>query len=544
MKQTAILLKNSWIFLFAVLSAFVGNAQFNLTTGYTTFPANAGGYPNLGNGTVLVRKAPAGTGVVNTIRTNITNSGLNNNIKTELLNSRLVNDFFNKHIAQMTAVKNTTAALKNRRATYTGGGIVISNNQQLNANRALLSNNSTRTFIFRGSINVSQVISVGSNKTIWIDGEVRYVGATIPNTGVSQFTPAGEKEDGLFRLLGGSGEVKNTKFFGTKRGRIWTGNKAPAIYISKGRNITVKDIEFYNCYNSISFKNVYGQSNYIQNNFFGYGQRRSIHLKASNQVQVANNFIYRAGQDGVDVDAFSQNCQIRQNVILAGGDRFQIWIEIGSSGNQVVDNVGIHTPVRTQSNGGMQENGSEVGQAPTKNNSWTRNHIFYAQDFFQGITMSSSRVINRNSISFSNNYVWSLKSSATRHNPKPQNGIMGDVRYLTRDNPVNGSARITNETTVVEQEANEVQQLIVGTYPNPLKGSHLNVSFDLKEKTDVLVSVFDLTGKVLYQREEKSLAQGDHLLLIENALLANASDVVLLTVRGNGIQQTHKIALQ
>ncbi|MEM9340208.1 MAG: right-handed parallel beta-helix repeat-containing protein [Bacteroidota bacterium] len=545
MKQRATNLKYLLGLLFMVSLTLTSKAQFKLTTGYSDLPANAAGYPNLGKGTVQVRKAPPGTGSVNQIRNNVNNAGIDEFVKNELLNSRLVNGFFSNHIAQLNAVKNTTAILQNRRAVYNGGGIVISNNQQLNANRLRLSDNSTRTFIFRGSISVSQVISVGSNKTIWIDGEVRYVGPTIPNTGGNAFTPRGEKEDGLFRLRKAFGEVVNTKFFGTKRGRIWTGNRAPGIYIKGGRDITIRDIEFYSCYNAISYLTVFGQNNVIRNNFFAFGQRRNIHLKVANNVTVENNFTYKAGQDGIDIDAFSKNCNVRENLIVAGGNRFQIWIEIGSSDNSVVDNVGIHTTVRIASNGGMQENGSETGQAPTKNNTWTGNHVFYANDAFQGITMSPDRVIDRNSITFWNNYVWSEKSNATRHNPKPQSGIFWDVRYLTKNDPIvaNG-ARTTTESAVALEEQETVSQLVVGTYPNPLKGNDLNVSFNLTDKTDVFISIFDLAGKVLYQKEEKNLVQGHNQLSIESSVFAQAGEFALLTIQGDGINERYKIVLQ
>lgn len=545
MKQIATPLKQLFSLLFILSVTLTGTAQFKLTTGYTDLPANTAGYPNLGKGTVQVRKAPPGTGSVNQIRNNINNGGIDNSIKNELLNSRLVSGFFNKHIAQMNATKNTTAALRNRRGSYSGGGIVISNNQQLSANRSRLADNSARTFIFRGSINVQQVIVIGSNKTIWIDGEVRYVGPPIPNTGGNAFTPRGEKEDGLFRLRKASGEVVNTKFFGTKRGRIWTGNRAPGIYIKGGRDITIKDIEFYSCYNAISYLTVFGQNNVIRNNFFAFGQRRNIHLKVANNVTVENNFIYKAGQDGIDIDAFSKNCNVRENLVVAGGNRFQIWIEIGSSDNSVVDNVGIHTMVRIASNGGMQENGSETGQAPTKNNTWTGNHVFYANDAFQGITMSPDRVIDRNSITFWNNYVWSEKSNATRHNPKPQGGIFWDVRYLTKNDPIvaNG-ARTTTESTVALEEQETVSQLVVGTYPNPLSGGNLSVSFDLDEKKDVLISVWNLNGKLLYQKEEKDLKKGHNQLSVESSVFAHAGEFALLTIQGDGMNERHKIVLQ
>ncbi|KAA1247826.1 RICIN domain-containing protein [Aquimarina sp. RZ0] len=384
-------------------------------------------------GKVLRANAPGGTGNVQDIRNKLTAAG----VPAEAINSRLTNGVFSRNIAQTAAVKETASFISNtnnRPATYTGTGQVVNANNLENRRAAIAANGGT--FIFRGTINIpskSKLIQVGSNTTIWIDGTVKYTGPIIPGTTPDIFSVS-DVINGAFEVRGSnnSNTKNNVKFFGTRRGKIETNDRAAGIFTRFARNLTIQGIKFVKCRNVVFVNNTFGSS-VVRGNIIHNSTRRAIHIKASRDVLIEKNFIYDADVDGIDLDAFSKFAKVRKNVLVKSGSRYQVWTEIVTTDCEIDANVGIHV---NKTDGGFQENGSENGQSPTARNKWTNNHVFYADGtaYRQGFSFHPQRVIDKGSTTFNNNFVWQTENSAHKRNPK--NNTLQDVKYYIS----NGSA--------------------------------------------------------------------------------------------------------
>lgn len=486
---------------------------FQLNTGYTMFNATHAGTAGSWKGKVFVRKAPVGTGNVAGLRTKLAQA----NIPYDVINSRIANPttFFAKNIAQMPAMQAVANKLQNRQSQYTGGGIVIDQTSDLTPqNLNKLKDNVARTFIFRGHVRSYHRLKVGDNKTIWIDGTVQYTGPLIPNqTGLY-----GEKEAGLFELVGThSNKIENVTFNGTKRSKLITWSRAPAIYAEKVKNLRIQGVNFYHCYNSISLNG--GENIKIYDNFIYKDAFRAIHFKVVKRGSVAHNLTFKAKLDGIDIDALTSYANVFNNVFF-GGKRFKAWIEIGSHHNIMKNNIGIHDPALGASSGGMQENGSELYQPHnTHHNTWESNNVFYANDnnVYQGITMSSTRKVNRNTIKFDNNYVWTERNNAKRHNPIRVNN-MHDVKFLTKGTPMPSAVNsrviatgdivtdaINNKEITVSSthltHTNTIKNLalISKVYPNPVVNSgQVYVDITLPANTQkASISLMTITGIVV-----------------------------------------------
>ncbi|EWH09182.1 hypothetical protein DS2_13954 [Catenovulum agarivorans DS-2] len=143
----------------------------------------------------------------NTVRNNFTAAGVpwNEINATEYFLGN--NSTFGYQIAEMEAVSTTAAALANRPATGPNEWnrsvnpiVVLWGPVQLDNARADLEDDVERTFVFRGNWNIDQPIFIGSNKTIWIDGELTYTGNDTAHVGGAAFTPKGSKMHGVFTV--------------------------------------------------------------------------------------------------------------------------------------------------------------------------------------------------------------------------------------------------------------------------------------------------------------------------------------------------------
>lgn len=510
--KKVILLSSVIIMLFSNSSI----AQFFLpNSSFTQFSATTSGAGGTWHGKVLVRKAPTGTGNITWFRNTLT-QGM---IPMDVLNSRIASfsGSFSKNIAGLSAAQSVANKLKNRPNQYTGPGYVIDDASDLTAhNLSLLADDVPRTFVFRGLVYCPHRLKIGSNKVIWIDGTVIYTGAMVPDTP----PPFKEKEGGLFELVRSrSNRVKNVVFRGTKRSKIITWKKAPAIYAEQVEALTIQGINFYNCHNALSFHK--GENIKVYDNFIYKDNYRAIHCKVIKSVDVVNNLVFRPKDDGIDLDAFTSYAKVRNNIFFGGG-RFKIWIEIGSNHNLIKNNIGIHDPLLGANSGGMQENGSaNRASHQTHHNRWEDNHVFYANDNnnYQSITMHASRRINRGTISFVNNYVWTERNNASRHNPKRLFTQLNDVKFLTKGFPLpskvskkrmpanivkDALATTTQSSSTVTTNTENLENvkdvtLGIKAYPTPLGSSdQLHILYTLPKNTKrASIQLISLTGTVV-----------------------------------------------
>ncbi|WP_010520909.1 galactose-binding domain-containing protein [Aquimarina agarivorans] len=383
---------------------------------------------NNGGNEVCVRVAPAPTGNANDIRSVLQNA----RIPQPVINSRLTQGFYANHIAGQAAVRETAAILAARRNTYTGQGTVV-NQSNLEQNRAAIANNGG-TFIFRGNITVnaiSKFIQVGSNTTIWIDGTVTYTGPQPNGTTPDQFSVS-DVVNGVFEVRGSNNRNRksNVNFFGTKRGKIITNGRCAGVYTRFVRNLEISGVNFERCRNVLFINNTVDSK--LEGNFIYQSERRAVHIKATNNVEVSRNLIFEAKVDGIDVDAFAKNTDVLKNVVCHTGDRFMIWTEIAVENTLVDQNVAMFMPNADRRALAYQENGSETTQPPTRDNTYSNNHVFYADlnKGNRGFVLNPRRRIVRESIVFKNNYVW---QSITRKLPyeDPKTNVFDDVFYYT-----------------------------------------------------------------------------------------------------------------
>ena len=117
-----------------------------------------------------------------------------------------------------------------------------------------------------------------------------------------------------------------------------------------------------------------------------------------------------------------------------------IWTEIEANYNLINNNVGIInlTQAAPTGAGGFQENGTEtgIGALGTRWNDWTNNNIFNSLEEKQGFIMrgtETGRVVQQDTITWQNNYVWQQNRSMTTSNPRLE-GIVDDVMFLWLNN--------------------------------------------------------------------------------------------------------------
>ena len=455
--------------LFLITLSSKAQQVFTLNGGYKSFPAQEAGTPDFPNGNVLVRRAPSPTGNVDQIRQTLNAA----TIPDDVIQSRLTEGPLAGHIAQMPAVISTANALNGRPQTANvSNAIIINSTAILNNNRNRIGNNNTETYIFRGNVNVNDPIVVGSNKTFWIDGRVTYTGPERPLANTDALSPIPIIRDGIFRMVG----KRNIKINGTKRGLVDCKSRLPFAYALNSREITVVGNEVINGFNSIFMHQTREVT--IENNFLYNNVRRAMHIIAVNGYSIKNNLCYINHLDGIDIDAFTQNGRVDLNVVVGVNFRFMLWTEIDAHDNILDNNVAIHLEGRkARGVGGMQENGTEnsrrgVGNFQgSRNNDWINNHVFYPEKFRDGIVMRRDRFIQHNTINFVNNYGWSVEGNVQRHNPKPQNNITNDVRFLTLNNPSQGNR--PNPTNLYPNGGPEV---LINNAPDNLTGDEIRVT--------------------------------------------------------------------
>jgi len=526
-KQTLLM-----IFCTALFNSIASAAVF--TQGGTWYWDDAdrhdtnGDYPN-DDGVVRTQQAPVlgSDNERNTVRNNFDSAGVpwNEVINTDYFLGN--NSPFRNQIANMTAVKNTALALSNRPATGPDAWDrsvnpieVIWGPAQLESAREQLADDIERTFVFRGNWNITSPVFIGSNKTIWIDGELTYTGNDTPQIGGAAYTPKGSKMHGVFTVrrkvntwdkdrgqlneddwtsleqnfsepdnivelnkplldsIKNQPIVQNVTFLGSQRGKIkvelstaqsnplgnWarydpklkprnadgtlanTGQTLPrtnGIHFDHARNIVVDGVTIEGALNSIYVSGTFVVD--IKNNFIDRSVFRGLHLHGSghtaeNVAFVRNNLISRNRWDGIDIDSYSARYTVEENVIIGADNRFLIWTEIEANNNNINNNVGIinlneASPIGA---GGFQENGTElnIGALGTRWNSWTNNNIFNAVEAKQGFLMrgiESNRLVQHDTTTWRNNYVWQLDRSITTSNPRLE-GITDDVMFLWINN--------------------------------------------------------------------------------------------------------------
>ncbi len=516
------------------------------------FSASSSGNDNNsrnGHGKVFRKIAPNqsnGGRSVQYLRGLVDKSGIRPNWKkARLKSSKLLNGVFKDNIAQNTAVRKTFLALQSRPPSFNAGTLI--NNSNLKANLAKLADDRWGVFVFKGTVVTKEPIMIGANKTIWIDGTVKYTKGRITIRPGDKITlnsnktfkgieiPSSVNSSGAHTLpdvVAGAFTVirgkDNVKFKGTKNSLIETNyNMAGICFLGGGhKNILIDGINFDKCKNVLSLNGLNKPST-IQRNFITNYARRGIHLKVCSGININRNLILDAstqkrwanyrnnvsfsslsnaddkkfiwGMDGIDVDAHSKYNTVKHNLIIAGGIRYQIWVEISSSYNQILENTGIHLSYKGQ---GMQESGSgqnDSGPGQT-GNKWKFNNVFYAglkKDWRNGITMhQKSKFSNLNSIQFLHNYVWIANlSKVVYHNPKVSNGENFDVIYLVKNNDLRRRVHTKN----LDEAPGLTPTMALKLFPNPATvNGKINVKFT-NQSQGGLLQIYNLNGKLLKQ---------------------------------------------
>lgn len=145
-------------------------------------------------------------------------------------------------------------------------------------------------------------------------------------------------------------------------------------------------------------------------------------------------------------------------------------------------------------------------------------------------------------------------SGSSYSNDGGTNWILIDTlgHYITRFlNPTTGwSADLSeNETTggiskfsgtlVNIKNSKTGKEISFGAYPNPSKG-HITVQLNNGENADLILSVIDLTGRVVYKKafgepgeffmrglDLSTLAKGEYIMKIENGLLNHSAQIII-----------------
>ncbi len=479
--------------LLAISFPRIGNSQiFSSTNNTSKENASSVGSPNVPEGQVQVKDAPLIAGNKSEVINNLRKAGIKNEI---IFNDRIMgNGVFSEAMSSLAAVKNTALELSKRLETApTNGAIVISNSTQLSNNRNILKDNSTRTFVFRETILVDFPILVGSNKTIWIDGTLDYNGVDVVPEGGAAFTPRPLKNDGVFSIrhegtfrrtykpvsqenidfnrnlrnnVIKKNRKANTTIRGTKRGKIIVRlsnvndgkqriPKANGIVVLSSNNVTIDGVSIEGALNAIYISGSFNVN--VQNCFTDNSIYRGLHLHGtqSNRTNssfgiIKNNFFTFSKVDGIDIDSFSAGFLIQENWIVGARDRLLVWTEIDANNNTIDNNVGVilgdTDGERQFQSGAYQENGTESqrrgtnGFNGTRENKWINNHSFYAEKKYDGFEMRANRFVEFNTITFTNNYVWTTDKNLYKHNPKAN--TLNDIYYLNAvEKPQNNLAQ-------------------------------------------------------------------------------------------------------
>lgn len=400
-------------------------------------------------GQVNQRNVGLGTGNVTEIRNKLISAG----IPDSVVDSRLTQGEFASHIAATTAMQETAAALDDRPDTYTGSGTIVTASN-LDALRDTIEGNGG-TFIFRDTINLNDAndrILVGTNTTIWVDGEINYTGPVIPGTIPDDFSVS-DVLAGVFEVVGAQNNSKvNVNFYGTKRSKVNGNKRIAGVYTRWVNNLVIEGINFITSRNVLFVHNSYGNSR-IEGNYIYDAARRGIHIKASSNLTIKNNLLVKCEVDGVDIDAYASYSNCIGNVVYGGGTRLQYWTEIAVNNCLLDGNIGIHS---RSGDGGFQENGSEHArpdEPPTRDNTWINNHVFYADDasnYRQGFSFHPGRKIDRPSTTFKDNIVWHTNPNVDKHNPKTDDlSILDDAFFHLYDPTLANSITITSSPLIV-----------------------------------------------------------------------------------------------
>jgi hypothetical protein len=104
--------------------------------------------------------------------------------------------------------------------------------------------------------------------------------------------------------------------------------------------------------------------------------------------------------------------------------------------------------------------------------------------------------------------------------------------------PAGGICKFTG-TLVNVKNSHSGKEIFFGAYPNPSKG-HITVQLNNGENADLILSVIDLTGRVVYKKafgepgeffmrglDLSSLAKGEYILKIENGHLNHSEQIII-----------------
>lgn len=78
----------------------------------------------------------------------------------------------------------------------------------------------------------------------------------------------------------------------------------------------------------------------------------------------------------------------------------------------------------------------------------------------------------------------------------------------------------------------------IHVYPNPVMDQAVNISIDLGENSDLMVALYDMTGKVILQQGFKGYKGDNHFLI---SLKEIPSGIYLLNVQNDGALISKKL---
>ncbi|GEM_PF-4967017 len=122
--------------------------------------------------------------------------------------------------------------------------------------------------------------------------------------------------------------------------------------------------------------------------------------------------------------------------------------------------------------------------------------------------------------------------------------------------PCWGTATTSTRLLAVEKESEEevvediTEKIPLIMYPNPLeRGQALSLRFQLEESSDVLLSIHDLSGRQILYEAYRQLADGIHVLQVDNLLgacqcSAASSGVYMVNLRSKEFNETRRIIVK
>ncbi|WP_186826895.1 T9SS type A sorting domain-containing protein [Seonamhaeicola algicola] len=525
-------MKNKLLILLFFLVVNFLNAQIFYSNGGTTdVAAQQVGEPNQPNGTVRFKTAPTTPDNRANSRTAYENAGIpntiiyNNRFLGDGTFARQISDMWATKQTAQNVRKVTSISATPPAASSTV--IYINSRQILDNNRNRIASNDNLTFVFQGWINPGWPIAVGSNTTIWVDGTLSYDGYDAPRTATgAAFTPRPSKYDGVFNIrpqgafkdeptstankndneallnqkFRGNNrfnyDIQNVNVYGTRQGQIIVaqGNytdpsnqllpQVNGITVMNASKINIEGVTIKNSFQGL-FLSQYSFDINVNNNFIDNTLYRALHLKGAWNTNgwgsIKNNLLTNSKFDGIDLDSYVSGFNVNENVVIGARDRLLIWTEIDANNNTINNNVGIvldaateGTPLGNAGKGAYQENGTEAsregvpGFNGTNNNTWTNNHSFYAERLFDGFVMRKDRFIQFNTITFTNNYVWTTKSNLEKHNPK--SGVANDVYYLLGQENNNNSSIPFGQEIAIRKHSHATKPFL---QVNPNTGANL-----------------------------------------------------------------------